>query len=137
MDRIGLSDVALRLSVNLYGAPALSLKEFSQYHQDIIIGASLLGNRALRGVHGVRIGEYRYEPLVIHALARSVSKALKQSTFEGATGVTLFTHNDEFLGNNTRQQDPLFSVQGHVIYNFNRNCGPRWMELTTPAAARR
>jgi len=37
----GLSDPAFRLSVNLYGAPALPLKDFANYHQDLIIGASL------------------------------------------------------------------------------------------------
>ncbi len=119
VDRTGLSDVALRLSVNLYGAPALSLREFSQYHQDIIIGASLLVTAPS--------GEYMASKLVNIGTNRwsfmpslGISKALKQWTFEGAIGVTFFTDNDEFLGNNTRQQDPLFSVQGHVIYNFNR-----------------
>ncbi|HYA65657.1 MAG TPA: transporter, partial [Burkholderiaceae bacterium] len=38
----GFGDPAFRLSVNLYGAPALTLKEFADYHQDLIIGASLL-----------------------------------------------------------------------------------------------
>ncbi|MGB7551468.1 MAG: hypothetical protein WBM15_07905 [Chromatiaceae bacterium] len=36
----GLGDPRLRLSVNLYGAPALTLKEFAKYHQDLIVGAS-------------------------------------------------------------------------------------------------
>src|SRR5271167_4851257 len=33
VDRTGLSDMTLKLSVNLYGAPALSLKDFANYHQ--------------------------------------------------------------------------------------------------------
>jgi hypothetical protein len=37
----GLSDARFRLSVNLYGAPALTLKEFADYEQDLIIGAGL------------------------------------------------------------------------------------------------
>src|SRR5215472_9398666 len=37
----GFADPAFRLSVNLYGAPALILPEFANYHQDLIIGASL------------------------------------------------------------------------------------------------
>jgi hypothetical protein len=119
VDRAGLSDIALRFSVNLYGAPALSLKEFSQYHQNVIIGASL--------VVTAPAGEYMPSKLVNIGTNRwsfmpslGVSKALKQWTIEGAAGVTFFTNNDEFLGSNTRQQDPLFSVQGHAIYNFNR-----------------
>jgi hypothetical protein len=119
VDRTGLSDVALRLSINLYGAPALSLKEFSQYHQDIIVGASLLvtapsGEYIASKLVNIGTNRWSFMPSL------GISKALKQWTFEGAVGVTFFTDNDEFLGNNTRQQDPLFSVQGHVIYNFNR-----------------
>jgi hypothetical protein len=38
---------------------------------------------------------------------------------EAAAGVTFFTDNDEFLGANVRRQDPLYSVQGHAIYNFS------------------
>jgi hypothetical protein len=119
VDRTGLSDVTLRLSVNLYGAPALSLKEFSQYHQDIIIGASLLvtspsGQYIASKLVNIGTNRWSFQPSL------GISKALKQWTLEGAAGVTFFTDNDEFLGNNTRQQDPLFSVQGHVIYNFNR-----------------
>ena len=37
----GLTDPLVRLSVNLYGAPALSLKDFADYKQDLIIGTSL------------------------------------------------------------------------------------------------
>lgn len=119
VDRTGLSDVSLRLSVNLYGAPALSLKEFSQYHQDIIVGASLLvtapsGQYMASKLVNIGTNRWSFMPSL------GISKALKQWTFEAAAGVTFFTDNDEFLGNNTRQQDPLFSVQGHVIYNFNR-----------------
>ena len=37
----GLGDPRFRFSINLFGAPALSAKEFANYHQDLIIGASL------------------------------------------------------------------------------------------------
>jgi hypothetical protein len=40
-DVSGFADPRLRFSVNLYGAPALSLQEFAHYRQDVIIGASL------------------------------------------------------------------------------------------------
>ena len=33
----GLNDPRFRFSVNFYGAPALSLQEFANYHQDLII----------------------------------------------------------------------------------------------------
>src|SRR5258705_947468 len=37
----GLGDPVLRLSVNFYGAPAVSMDEYPTYQQDIIVGASL------------------------------------------------------------------------------------------------
>ncbi len=37
----GFADSRFRLSVNLYGAPALTLAEFAGYKQDVIVGASL------------------------------------------------------------------------------------------------
>lgn len=40
-ERVALADARFRLSVNLYGAPALTLKEFANYRQDLIIGGSL------------------------------------------------------------------------------------------------
>jgi hypothetical protein len=37
----GLADPLLRISLNFFGAPALSMEEFPTYRQDIIVGASL------------------------------------------------------------------------------------------------
>jgi outer membrane putative beta-barrel porin/alpha-amylase len=119
VDRTGLSDMTLRLSVNLYGAPALSLKEFTSYHQDAIIGVTL--------VVTTPSGQYIQSKLVNIGTNRwsftpglGASKAVGRWTFEAASGVTFFSDNDEFFGNNKRHQEPLFSVQGHAIYNFNR-----------------
>ena len=40
-DVCGLLDPTMRVSVNLYGAPALEAKDFATYRQDLIVGASL------------------------------------------------------------------------------------------------
>jgi hypothetical protein len=37
----GFADPRLRFSVNFYGASALSVKEFADYRQDLIVGASV------------------------------------------------------------------------------------------------
>jgi hypothetical protein len=52
-----------------------------------------------------------------------VSKTTKAWTLELAAAATLFTDNTEFYGGKTRQQDPIYSSQGHVIYNF---AGGKW-----------
>ena len=118
VDRSGLTDVTLRLSVNLYGAPALSLREFRDYRQDTIVGVSLMvtvptGQYDPHRLINIGTNRWSFRPEV------GVSKAVGPWTLEAAAGVTFFTDNDEFLGTNVRRQDPLYSVQGHAIYNFS------------------
>ncbi len=116
--RSGLADLALRLSVNLYGAPALSLRQFRDYRQDTIFGVSLM----------VTAPTGKYDPARLINLGTNrwsfrpeagISKALGPWTLEAAASVTFFTDNNDFLNGNVREQEPLYSVQGHVIYNFS------------------
>jgi hypothetical protein len=116
--RSGFGDPALRMTLNLYGAPALSLKDFGKYRQDLIVGASLLvtapwGYYVPSKLVNIGTNRWSFKPEL------GVSKAIGNWTLEGAFGVTFFTDNTEFLGNNTKQQDPLYAVQGHLIYTFN------------------
>ena len=116
--RSGFGDLGLRLSVNVYGAPALSLKEFRDYRQDTIVGVNFLmtaptGRYDPTKLVNIGTNRWSFKPEV------GVSKALGQWTVEGALGVTFFTANDQFLGNNVRQQSPLYAAQAHLIYNFN------------------
>ena len=117
--RSGFGDAVLRLSVNLYGAPALSLPEFRNYRQDLIVGASLLmtaptGRYYEDKVVNIGTNRWSFKPEV------GVSKALGNWVVEGALGVTFYTDNDEFFpGNAVREQDPLYAAQAHLIYNFS------------------
>jgi hypothetical protein len=118
VDRSGFADLGLRLSVNLLGAPALSLKEFRDYRQDTIVGVSLLvtaptGQYDNTKLINIGTNRWSFKPEV------GVSKALGQWILEGAASVTFFTDNDEFAGNKVRQQDPVYALQAHVIYYFN------------------
>ncbi len=118
VDRAGLTDITLRLSVNLYGAPALSLSEFRDYRQDTIVGVSLMvtaptGQYDPNRLINIGTNRWSFRPEV------GISKAVGRWTLEGAAAVTFFTDNDEFLGANVRRQDPLYSLQGHAIYNFS------------------
>ena len=116
--RTGLADTSMRLSVNLYGAPALSLQEFAKYQQDTIVGVSLFvtaptGQYDPNRLINIGTNRWSFKPEL------GVSKALGAWTLEAAAGVTFYTDNDAFAGNGVRRQDPLYSVQGHAIYNFN------------------
>jgi hypothetical protein len=111
----GFGDPRFRISVNFYGAPALSLPQFASYEQDLIIGASLQVSAPL--------GQYDADKLVNIGTNRwffrpelGISKAFGPLTLELAADVTLYTENHDFLGGQTREQDPIYSVQGHLIY---------------------
>jgi len=113
----GFADPLFRLSVNFYGAPALTLPEFRSYQQDLIVGASLQVSAPA--------GQYDHTKLVNLGTNRwsfkpevGVSKALGQWTLELKAGATLFTDNDDFYNGNRRSQDPLYSLGAHAIYNF-------------------
>ncbi len=113
----GIADPRLRLSVNLFGAPALSLKEFRRWEQDLIVGASLQIS--------VPLGQYDDSRLVNIGTNRwfvkpelGLSKALGPLTLELSAAATLFTDNTHFYGGRRRSQDPIYSTQGHLIYGF-------------------
>lgn len=113
----GLGDPKFRFSVNLYGAPALTLAEFPDFRQDLIIGASLQVSAPL--------GQYDPNKLVNLGTNRwyvkpqlGLSKRFGQLTLELMGDATFYSDNDEFLGQHTRSQDPLYGAQGHLIYSF-------------------
>lgn len=113
----GLNDPRFRFSVNFYGAPALSMQEFADYRQDLIIGASIQVSAP--------VGQYDSSKLVNLGNNRwsvkpdiGISRALGPLTLELSTGVTFFTNNEDYLGTNTLEQDPVYSTQAHVIYRF-------------------
>jgi hypothetical protein len=113
----GFADPAFRLSVNLYGAPALSLPEFTSYSQDLIVGASLRvfapwGQYDPSRVVNIGTNRWAFKPEI------GISKAIDPWTFELTAAATLYADNNDFFGGNMRSQDPLYSFQGHAIYSF-------------------
>jgi hypothetical protein len=49
-----------------------------------------------------------------------ISKAVGRFTLELIAGATFYTQNDEFLGR-TLEQEPIYSLQGHLLYDLPRN----------------
>jgi hypothetical protein len=115
----GFLDPRFRFSVNFYGAPALSLEEFSSYRQDLLFGASVQVSAPL--------GQYDKDRLVNLGNNRwyvkpdiGISKAWGDFTLELSTGVTFYTDNDDFFGGKKQEQDPVYTSQFHATYNFGR-----------------
>ncbi len=119
-DDTGIADPAFYFTINLYGAPALSYKQLKDYQQDTIIGFTFKLTAPL-GVYDndklLNIGTNRwaFKPEF------GISQAVGRWTFEAAAAAILYTDNDDFDNGKTRQQDAIYSMQGHVIYSFPKN----------------
>ncbi|WP_259698477.1 transporter [Pseudomonas brassicacearum] len=123
----GLIDPRFRFSVNLYGAPALSLAEFPSYQQDVIIGASLavtapLGQYDANRLINLGNNRWSFKPEL------GISKRLGAVTLELSGAGTFYTDNNELLGDHTLSQNPIYQVQGHLIYAFSNGV---WASLDT------
>lgn len=116
----GLNDPRFRVSVNFYGAPALSLKDFADYQQDLIIGVSVQVSAPL--------GQYDPDKLVNLGNNRwfvkpdiGISKAWGPLAIELSTGVFFFNNNDDYFGGKTLEQNPVSSSQVHATYSIGRD----------------
>ena len=113
----GFADPAFRVSVNLYGAPALTLPEFADWEQDLIVGASLRVSAPWGQYDSsrvVNIGSHRwaFKPEV------GASKTVGPWTLEVTAAAILFTDNNDFYRGSTRSRTPSMPLQGHAIYSF-------------------
>jgi hypothetical protein len=117
--RSGLADMTFRYAINLFGAPAMSRKEFGRYRQNTIVGVSLTatapaGQYDARRILNIGTNRWAVKPEV------GVSKSLGDWTLEGAFGAWVYTPNREFSGNNVRKQRPLWSTQAHLVRTIHR-----------------
>ena len=116
----GLGDARLRMSVNFFGAPAVPLSGFKDYKQNLVLGGSLQ-------VY-LPVGQYDPDRLVNIGTNRfsikpelGISKTFGPLYLDLAAGVAFYTVNNEFYQGKTRSQEPIGSIQGHVIYSFTRS----------------
>lgn len=121
----GFGDPRFRVSVNLFGAPALSLKEFANYKQDLIVGVSLQVSAPLGQYDDSKLlnlggNRWSFRPEL------GISKAWGPWTFEIAPSVTFFTENPDFFNGNRFAQAPLYLVRSSLIRNFDSGA---WISL--------
>ncbi len=121
----GLGDPRFRFSINLFGAPALSVKEFANYQQDLIVGASVQVS--------VPLGQYDNSKLLNLGNNRwsfrpelGLSKAWGPWTVEFAASAIFFTDNTDFFVGSTFAQEPIYLLRGHIMYNFQSGA---WVSL--------
>lgn len=130
VEREGMGDPRLRLSVNVFGAPALKGKEYRDYRA----ANSTNTNAGVAIAVTVPLGQYKKDKLlnlggnrfVIRPQAGIVHTRGPWS-YELTGSVFFFTDNNAFFNGNRREQAPLFVLQGHVVRTFDRGI---WASLS-------
>jgi Putative MetA-pathway of phenol degradation len=117
--RFGQGDPRFRVAMNLYGAPAMTPKEFASYQHETIVGISLtvappLGQNDPAKLINLGTNRWSFKPEI------GFSQAHGQWVVEAMAGVWLFTNNTNFFGGSTREQDPIVAMQFHLTYKFQR-----------------
>lgn len=117
-------DPWLRLSVNLYGAPALDKQALAEYVAERPVRTTVGASIAV----SLPLGEYDPEELINVGRNRytlrpqlGVLHARGPWTFELTGSVFIFSDNTDFVETVTLSQDPVFAIQGHVIRNIREN----------------
>jgi hypothetical protein len=127
----GFSDPRLRMSVNLYGAPALKGTKFTRYRAqhptNTVVGASLAVS--------IPLGQYDEDELVNLSSNRwtvrpqiGVVHSHGPWSFELTGSLFLFSNNNNFIDNTRLEQKTMYSAQAHVIYDFKPGL---WASLST------
>ncbi len=123
--RSGLLDSVYRVSVNLKGGPALTMREFPKWKQKVLIGASL---KVVAPT-----GQYDPTKLVNWGTNRwsfkpelGYSQRFGNFVVDAYAGAWFFTTNNDFWSRNSyypgtrsQTQNPIGAFEGHLSYNFN------------------
>ncbi|MBE9548321.1 MAG: transporter [Proteobacteria bacterium] len=116
--RRGLGDARLRLSVLLYGGPAVTKAEFAKSKKsNTVVGAAISVS--------MPTGEYSSDRLINLGSNRWVVRPQLGVTHtrgkwvgELTGSVFLYGDNDEFWKQTVLETDPLLALQAHLIYTF-------------------
>lgn len=122
--RSGLGGLVGRFSVNLYGAPAMSLNEYAKWKQKLLIGASLLVSTPTGQYNPSRlinIGNNRWAFKPEIGLSRRWGNWMLDAYVAG----WFFTANNDFYRNapgthppNQQTQEPMGATELHLSYNI-------------------
>jgi len=121
VNRSGFGDSRVRFSMNLTGPPALGLRELQQYYADHPTNTTFGVSLSVK----LPIGQYFEDKLINIGENRFVIRPQvgllhnwKSWSYELTGSLNIYTKNNDFFGGNTREQNPLFTVQTHLIKKF-------------------
>jgi Putative MetA-pathway of phenol degradation len=124
--RCEYADMKLKLTWNFYGAPAMNIQQFRDREKGgLVVGASLavsapVGDYDSDHIINAGANRWAFKPTL------GMSKRMGRFQLEAKTSVTLFEDNDDFFGGIRAEQDPLYTVSGHLIYLLKRGS---WVSL--------
>jgi hypothetical protein len=116
--RTGWADARARLVVNLLGGPAMSMQEFAGFEQTRALGLGLTvsmptGQYDSSKVVNFGANRWGFKPEIGYSSVRG------RWVLDTALGLWMFTNNTDGPGGGTTvRQDPIWSWQGHVSYEF-------------------
>jgi hypothetical protein len=119
--RAGLSDMRIRFSILMRGAPAASVAEIAKAPRRTILGTSLnivAPTGQFFPDRLINVGTNRWAFRPEFAVSRPIGQRWLLDLY---SGLWLFTANDTFYpGHASRSQSPMGAFQAHVSYNFTR-----------------
>lgn len=124
--RCEYADLTLKLTWNFYGAPAMTVQQFHEREKNgMVVGASLavtapVGDYDSDHIINASANRWAFKPSL------GMSRRMGRFQLEAKASVTLFEDNDEFFGGIRVEQDPLYTISGHLIYLLKRGS---WVSL--------
>ena len=123
--RCEYGDPRVKLTWNFYGAPALTLQDFSQWDEGLVVGTSLQ--------LGVPVGTYSSDHLINGGTDRwmvrpSLGLSFRMGSWyvDAMTSMSFFEDNNNGFEGAKVEQDPIWAAQSHLIYNLKKG---RWISL--------
>jgi hypothetical protein len=117
--RSGLSDMRLRLSVLVAGAPAMTLQQLAKAPRKPLVGLSLTATAPTGQYYPqkfINLGANRWGFKPEIALSYPLGRRWLADAY---AAVWLFTANESFYpGTSSRRQDRVGALQGHISYSF-------------------
>ena len=115
----GMGDTQLVFAHNIFGGPALSKEEFAKWTPETFLTAALTvttptGDYDKNRVINIGANRWVYKPEL------GFGTPIGPTWLEINTMVSLYGSNDEYQGNSKLEQKPLYAIEGHYSYDFNR-----------------
>ncbi|MNE20652.1 hypothetical protein D3C81_893840 [compost metagenome] len=115
----GMGDVQLVFAHNLFGGPALTQEEFATWQPETFLTGGLwltapTGDYDKKRIINIGANRWVFKPEL------AFGTPIGPTWLEVNTYVSLYGDNDDYQGDNKLEQKPLYAVEGHYSYTFNR-----------------